>query len=80
MTRHRLFSLGSLLSCLIATSLVAAPSPKKKLIEFGWDEPSTEFLRQHLAQMEQTPFDGCVFHVDFKRAGMDPAYELGVQL
>ncbi|PWU17666.1 MAG: hypothetical protein C5B50_10880 [Verrucomicrobia bacterium] len=37
----------------------------KKLIEFGWDEPSTGFLRAHIAQMQQSPFDGCVFHVQY---------------
>jgi hypothetical protein len=42
----------------------------KKLIEFGWDEPDTAFLRKHLAQMERTPFDGVVFHVNYAdRAG-----------
>src|SRR5207244_10264732 len=25
----------------------------KKLIEFGWDEPTTAFLREHIAEMEQ---------------------------
>ncbi len=66
--------------CLLAFELAAQtsihtdtslPSRKpvaagKKVIEFGWDEPDTAFLRQHSGQMEQTPFDGCVFHVDFK--------------
>ncbi len=42
---------------------VARKPPIKKLIEFGWDEPDTAFLRQHVAEMEQSPFDGCVFHV-----------------
>jgi hypothetical protein len=41
----------------------APEPPVKKLIEFGWDEPGTSFLRSHIDQMEQTPFDGCVFHV-----------------
>ncbi len=41
----------------------APTAPVKKLIEFGWDEPDTSFLRQHIGTMEQTPFDGCVFHV-----------------
>jgi hypothetical protein len=36
---------------------------EKKLIEFGWDEPDTRFLRDHISEMEQTPFDGCVFSV-----------------
>lgn len=40
------------------------PKPTvKRLIEFGWDEPDTAFLRRHAAEMEKTPFDGCVFHV-----------------
>jgi hypothetical protein len=42
----------------------AGGEPARKLIEFGWDEPSTSFLRGHLAALERTPFDGCVFHVD----------------
>jgi hypothetical protein len=37
----------------------------KKLIEFGWDEPDTAFLRRHIVEMEQMPFDGCVFHVNY---------------
>jgi hypothetical protein len=40
----------------------------RKLIEFGWDEPDTGFLRRHLDALAQTPFDGCVFHV-FSRGG-----------
>ena len=38
---------------------------EKKLIEFGWDEPDPAFMREHLGEMEQSPFDGCVFHVNF---------------
>jgi hypothetical protein len=41
----------------------AAEPRTKKLIEFGWDEPDTSFLRRHHAQLAQSPFDGCVFHV-----------------
>ena len=46
---------------------------KKSLIEFGWDEPDTSFLRKHLATMERTPFDGCVFHVDARPREGKPA-------
>ena len=38
-------------------------SPQKKLIEFGWDEPDTGMLQRLKDQFEQSPFDGCVFHV-----------------
>ncbi len=40
---------------------------EKKLIEFGWDEPDTRFMREHIREMEQTPFDGCVFHAQYAR-------------
>ena len=44
------------------------PRVVKKLIEFGWDEPDPAFMRKHVEEMEKTPFDGCVFHVDAKDA------------
>ncbi|GIX06708.1 MAG: hypothetical protein KatS3mg115_1111 [Candidatus Poribacteria bacterium] len=36
---------------------------RKRLIEFGWDEPDPAFMRAQVAQMRATPFDGCVFHL-----------------
>ncbi len=51
----------------------ATSGPARKLIEFGWDEPGTSFLRAHLAEMERTPFDGCVFHVDARSPAGAPA-------
>jgi hypothetical protein len=51
----------------------AADSSSKELIEFGWDEPDTAFLRANIVQMRQTPFDGCVFHADYRT----PAGETG---
>ncbi|MBI4605878.1 MAG: hypothetical protein HY721_28270 [Planctomycetes bacterium] len=59
---------------LAAFSSPAAPAGEeakpvlKKLIEFGWDEPDPAFLRQHLAEVEASPFDGCVYHVSYVRA------------
>jgi hypothetical protein len=47
--------------------------PAKTLIEFGWDEPGTSLLRRQLGQLEQTPFDGCVFHVEARGAQGAPA-------
>lgn len=41
----------------------------KKLIEWGWDEPDTAFMRQNIASMEEMPFDGLVFHVTSARGG-----------
>jgi len=54
----------TLLALFCPVSSAAEPGrDAKKLIEFGWDEPDTAFLRAHVAEMERTPFDGCVFHV-----------------
>jgi hypothetical protein len=53
---------------LVILANIASAAPKQ-LIEFGWDEPGTSFLRQHAAEMVQTPFDGCVFHVQHKLPG-----------
>jgi hypothetical protein len=41
----------------------------RKLIEFGWDEPDTGFLKKNQQVVERTPFDGCVFHVMSSTAG-----------
>src|SRR3954469_11087806 len=49
-------------------SSLAADLASKKLIEFGWDEPDTKFIREHIKEMQATPFDGCVFHAQYKRA------------
>src|SRR5207244_11020268 len=56
--------------CLgLITTLGAGAKADKKLIEFGWDEPDTGFMRQHAAEMERSPFDGCVFHVEAQKPG-----------
>jgi hypothetical protein len=59
-------SANLLVATLVMTVLVVAvgAAPPKKLIEFGWDEPDTAFLRRHVREMEATPFDGCVFHAN----------------
>src|ERR1043165_9794598 len=53
---------STLMSIVTVLSAQTIPTTKK-LIEFGWDEPDNVFLRQHIAGMEKTPFDGTVFHV-----------------
>jgi len=60
----RSFFLPCALMAAMATFVSQAETPKK-LIEFGWDEPDTAFMRKHIGEMEQLPFDGCVFHADY---------------
>ncbi|MEP6674201.1 MAG: hypothetical protein ABJA78_03575 [Ferruginibacter sp.] len=45
-------------------SLKAQVKPEKKLIEFGWDFPTINFLNEHITEMENSPFDGVVFSFD----------------
>lgn len=47
----------------------------KKVIEWGWDEPDTKFMRQNVEKMEQYPFDGLVFHATSGR-GENLAWEV----
>jgi len=59
----------SALCLVLAASLCPAQGPQKKIIEWGWDEPDTEFLRANVGKMEELPFDGLVFHVTGSRGG-----------
>jgi len=63
---------GHFIASMLTVTLLAGSSQaagEKKMIEFGWDEPDTAFLRKHIASMEQSsPFDGCVFHANWKKA------------
>lgn len=52
----------------LASAATAAPPAAKVLIEFGWDEPDTSFLRNHPEALDRSPFDGCVFHAAAKVA------------
>ena len=36
---------------------------RKKVIEWGWDEPDPSFIKANIRHMELLPFDGLVFHV-----------------
>jgi hypothetical protein len=58
-----------LASVLLAILVMAAEGQGKKLIEMGWDEPDPAFMRRHRDQLENTPFDGCVYHLVYARPG-----------
>ncbi len=53
----------ALFIALVVSSLTRAQTAPtaKKLIEFGWDEPDTAFIRLHIREMEKHPFHGVVF-------------------
>ena len=54
--------------CSISPGIASGQVAKqKRLIEFGWDEPDTAFMKAHITEMENTPFEGCVFHINYTR-------------
>ena len=56
-------SAGALVALLMAGLLPAQDRPGPKLVQYGWDRPSTAAFRQHLATFEATtPFDGAIMH------------------
>lgn len=61
-TRTALAAVTVLLA-LGALTPIGRARPPRKIMQWGWDEPDTAYLRRHLAAMEQSPFDGCVFGV-----------------
>lgn len=74
MQRTLLVAAGLLLGLyvLLSPSMPAAKAGaarEKYLIEFGWDEPDPAMMRQQTAEMERSPFDGCVFHVNYAKPG-----------
>lgn len=44
----------------------ADTAPGKKLVQLGWDIPSTDQLAEHWMKMEDSPFDGVIFRIEFR--------------
>jgi len=53
-------------------SLVAQQRPKKKVVEYGWDVPYPDFVRDNISQMETRPFDGVIFRTNEFNHAFDP--------
>lgn len=51
-----------------ACALPAPPQPKK-VIEFGWDIPDTSIMKSKIVEMQNSPFDGCVFELRLNSQG-----------
>lgn len=71
MKRLKVFSL-----ILLAFLVISVPAfsqqfsnTGKKIIEYGWDVPTPEYLKAHIASMEKYPFDGLVFRINSATIG-----------
>jgi hypothetical protein len=58
-----IFSL--ILATILCFSFTFGATKAVKLIEWGWDTPTTIYVKNHIREMEQLPFDGLV--LDLKR-------------
>lgn len=65
-------------ACCTAFNLAtyaADPAPGtagKKLIEYGWDVPTPDFVATHIRDMEKRPFDGLIFKLNGGGSVFDP--------
>lgn len=70
MPLHRCCLLVALAASLPALAAPAgALPPGRKLIEWGWDEPSPAFMRANADRMDRVGFDGVIFHAEALRDG-----------
>lgn len=58
----------------LSIGLGTAVGAEKKLIEWGWDQPTAAYLREHIRAMEERPFDGVVLDVKYRRDGKDASF------
>ncbi|MDX9975531.1 MAG: hypothetical protein RBU21_21270 [FCB group bacterium] len=47
--------------------------PDRKLVEYGWDVPTSDFVAAHIAEMEGRPFDGLLFRLQGGWNVLEPA-------
>ena len=67
----------AVLMALAVTPAWSGATEGKKLIEYGWDVPSTEYVRRNVAEMEKIPFDGVVIRVSPKGQDFGSTYSFG---
>src|SRR4051812_9542522 len=71
----------SILASLTGCSQSFHPSPThKKLISYGNDWPNTSYVRDHIAEMEQRPYDGCAISVSEDEKPILSGDNLGIRM
>jgi hypothetical protein len=56
-----LLSLSSLIILLFPANALSEQRPEKKIVEYGWDVPYPDFVRDNIREMEKRPFEGIIF-------------------
>jgi hypothetical protein len=70
-TKSLLILLPLLVVFCFSGSLLAQSRVKKKIVEYGWDVPYPDFVRDNIRQMENRPFEGIIF----RTKGFDHAFD-----
>jgi len=66
--KTRMLALAAGLMVMVSPQVMAQESTfasvtGKKLIEYGWDVPTPEYVRDHIRDMEKRPFEGVIFRL-----------------
>ena len=65
-------ALGVTLAFWASAASAQTGATGKKVIEYGWDVPSPDFIAEHIREMEQRPFDGLIFKLLGGNSVLDP--------
>ena len=57
-------SIALVFGWLFPAELSAEQRPRKKIVEYGWDVPYPDFVRDNIREMEKRPFDGLIFRTN----------------
>ena len=69
--KHFLLSLSSLIILFFPVNTLSQQRLKKKIVEYGWDVPYPDFVRDNIREMEKRPFDGIIF----RTSGFDHIFD-----
>ena len=67
-----LLALAASATGILSDHAEAGPSSGKKLIEYGWDVPTLEYVADNISTMEERPFDGVIFKLSGGMNVLDP--------
>jgi len=67
-----ILALVASVASVLTSHAEGGPSSGKKLIEYGWDVPTLEYVAENLPAMEKRPFDGIVFKLSGGKNVLEP--------
>ena len=67
-----LFRMWFLAVVFICPSIFGQGRIQKKIVEYGWDVPYPDFVRDNIREMEKQPFDGIIF----RTRGFDHVFDI----